>query len=98
VGRWACADGKRLADPERNLIEDIAGTIGQAVTHQDDDTEDLASSLDPCLASGVVTLDQRGLITRWNSAAERRFGWTERDVLGKPLPILTDERCDGFAR
>ncbi|MFZ8884191.1 MAG: PAS domain-containing protein [Litorivicinaceae bacterium] len=33
----------------------------------------------------VYTRDENGLLTNWNPAAERMFGWTADEVLGKPL-------------
>lgn len=36
----------------------------------------------------IYTRDRRGIVTAWNPAAERLFGWREREVLGRPLPSL----------
>lgn len=36
----------------------------------------------------VLSLDLEGLVTSWNPAAEKIFGFTERDVIGRPLPIV----------
>jgi PAS domain S-box-containing protein len=35
-----------------------------------------------------VGVDLRGLVTDWNSAAERMFGWKRAEVLGWPMPEL----------
>jgi PAS domain S-box-containing protein len=40
----------------------------------------------------IVAIDPEGLVTMWNSAAERTFGWTSEEVLGTPLPILPNTR------
>lgn len=34
----------------------------------------------------IVVSDAEGLIERWNPAAERIFGWSEAEVLGKAVP------------
>ncbi|HEY1263059.1 MAG TPA: PAS domain S-box protein [Terriglobales bacterium] len=39
----------------------------------------------------IVGLDCEQKVTLWNGAAERAFGWTEREVLGKPNPIVSPE-------
>ncbi len=39
----------------------------------------------------IVTLDLDGNVTMWNPAAERVFGWTESEVLGKPNPVVPDD-------
>ncbi|MGH2915016.1 MAG: EAL domain-containing protein, partial [Solirubrobacteraceae bacterium] len=40
----------------------------------------------------IVAADQHGLMISWNRGAERIFGFTEPEVLGKPLSILMPER------
>ena len=37
----------------------------------------------------IYSRDRDGLITNWNPAAERMFGWTREEVLGKPLPTVS---------
>ena len=39
-------------------------------------------------AGSLVVADERGLITLFNPAAERTFGYSEPEVLGQPLTIL----------
>jgi PAS domain S-box-containing protein len=36
----------------------------------------------------IVAKDLNGIITAWNSSAERIFGYTETEVLGKPITII----------
>ena len=40
----------------------------------------------------IVAFTRDGAITLWNPAAERVFGWTEAEVLGKPLPFIPEEK------
>ncbi len=40
----------------------------------------------------VVTADGRGRIVFWNNRAEEIFGYTEEELLGKPLTMLMPER------
>ena len=44
----------------------------------------LQSIVDTAL-DGVVRMDVQGRIVGWNSQAEKIFGWTREEVLGKPL-------------
>lgn len=47
----------------------------------------------------ICTLDLQGNVKSWNAAAERMFGWSEAEVLGKPLPIVPEsDRGDLLAR
>src|SRR5690349_18770827 len=36
----------------------------------------------------IVTKDLNGIITTWNKGAERLFGYTADEVIGKPVAIL----------
>ena len=44
------------------------------------------------MGDGVVISDAEGNIVFWNSAAERIFGYTANEALGKSLDIITPER------
>ena len=39
----------------------------------------------------ILELDPEGKIRRWNPAAERLFGWTESEVLGRANPLIAIE-------
>jgi diguanylate cyclase (GGDEF)-like protein/PAS domain S-box-containing protein len=39
----------------------------------------------------IVSADSRGRIVSWNLAAERTFGYTDRQAVGRPLTILIPE-------
>ncbi len=44
-----------------------------------------------------IVVTEQGLLTMWNPAAERVFGWRSGEVLGRALPVLpsgADERRD----
>ncbi len=38
----------------------------------------------------IISVDLQHCIRRWNPAAEQLFGWSEAEVLGKPLPNLPE--------
>jgi PAS domain S-box-containing protein len=40
----------------------------------------------------IVHLNQEGLIQDWNPAAERIFGWHANEVLGRPLPLVPEDK------
>jgi PAS domain S-box-containing protein len=45
----------------------------------------------------VMVLDpEDGAVRLWNPAAERIFGWTEAEVLGRPLPIVSSDMRQEF--
>jgi len=40
----------------------------------------------------IIVSNAAGLITLWNPAAERIFGFSESEALGRPLDLITPER------
>lgn len=44
------------------------------------------------MGDGVVISDAKGDIVFWNAAAERIFGYSSSEALGKSLDIITPER------
>jgi PAS domain S-box-containing protein len=39
----------------------------------------------------IFTLAPDGTVQMWNPTAEQMFGWSEQEVLGRPLPIVPEE-------
>ena len=52
------------------------------------DTRQLVESI----GDAVVVSDPKGLITLWNAAAERMFGFSETDALGKSLDLIVPQK------
>jgi PAS domain S-box-containing protein len=51
----------------------------------------------------IVSADSSGRLLTWNGGAERMFGWTATEILGRPLTVIIPERFrqlhqDGIAR
>ena len=44
------------------------------------------------IGDAVIASDADGAITLWNPGAERIFGYTEAEALGKSLDLITPER------
>jgi two-component system, cell cycle sensor histidine kinase and response regulator CckA len=44
----------------------------------------------------IVTFDPEGVVTMWNPAAERIFGWSETEALGTRLPFVPAEKQEEF--
>src|SRR3972149_1824357 len=42
----------------------------------------------------VITLDRESRVMSWNPEAERIFGWSAREVLGKQYPLVPDDLQD----
>ena len=44
----------------------------------------------------IVTFDPEGVVTMWNPAAERIFGWSENEALGSRLPFVPADKQEEF--
>jgi PAS domain S-box-containing protein len=44
----------------------------------------------------IVSFDPEGVVTMWNPAAERIFGWSENETLGTRLPFVPAEKQEEF--
>ncbi len=44
----------------------------------------------------IVSLDPKGQVRMWNRSAQRIFGWTEDEVMGRPLPTVPPDRQAEF--
>ncbi len=87
------------------LVRSLANTGRRAVELAERMTENLRKSEEILLATNqqlqmlvqssplaIYTRDMNGLLTSWNSAAEKMYGWRASEVLGKPLPSVPGEQ------
>jgi two-component system cell cycle sensor histidine kinase/response regulator CckA len=44
----------------------------------------------------IVTFDPQGVVTMWNPAAEKIFGWTEEEAVGRGLPFVPADKQAEF--
>ena len=51
--------------------------------------------LDSATDYAIVAMDPTGRVTRWNAGAENVLGWSEAEMLGRPVTLFfTQEDCD----
>lgn len=53
-------------------------------------TKDYLESLIDNSADAIVTTDLNGIVTSWNKGAEKIYGYTEEEAVGKFLPFVPD--------
>ncbi|PWK27692.1 PAS domain S-box-containing protein [Actinoplanes xinjiangensis] len=72
--------GAIYPDPQRERLQDEAdahrATLEAVIEHTDD---------------AIIGSDLDGVITAWNRGAERIFGWTAAEIIGRHARVLTDD-------
>jgi GAF domain-containing protein len=56
------------------------------------DADSMLSTLVSAAPQAIIAVDLDWHVTLWNGTAERFFGWTADEVMGRPVPFLTAER------
>ena len=92
-----------------SLLEELAGDLGFALKALEDgaarrSAEDemhasarrLSAILDAAPVP-IIAMAPGGLVTSWNPAAERVFGWSAEEVVGRPNPTIPPERREELA-
>lgn len=88
-----------VKDEEGNVIECVVfiEDITERVLYNEEilrlykevaQTKDYLESLIDNSADAIVTSDLNGIITSWNQGAERIFGYTENEAVGRFLPFV----------
>src|SRR5207247_8801683 len=93
----ACTEAVSIAihDDDGKLVA-IEG-IARDITERKRAEEELArlAAIVEYSTDAIVALDLAGTIVTWNPGAERIYGFTAAEALGRPLEIIVpDERLD----
>jgi PAS domain S-box-containing protein len=100
----ANSSGARPIDPrERELLEMLADSLAVAIRNSRlyGEVAETKRSLEQMVRSAgdaIISLDRRGAITGWNPAAERIFGWSAREAVGRSLLGMFPEHYEQEAR
>ncbi len=98
------AGGKKIISwYSRNLVDDKGIPIGSVVLGQDvterrraeEELREMNQYLQALIQASPLAIVAANLdkkILRWNSAAERIFGWREQEVIGQPVPIIPEDK------
>jgi PAS domain S-box-containing protein len=103
---------REFAEPDRYLL-DLMETIGYQLGQQIErsraeeavrDSEARKSAMLEASLDCIVSMDAQGCVVEFNAAAERTFGWTAAEVMGREMcdfiipPALRDAHRAGLRR
>ena len=54
--------------------------------------EQLAVRIVAGAGDGILFTDRKGIIRLWNAGAERMFGWTAEEAIGKSMELIIPDR------
>jgi PAS domain S-box-containing protein len=99
-----CADGREIpiddsAAPIRGTDGKIKGTVlvfrDISERRRAEQTSRLLASIVESSGDAIVSKDLNGIVTSWNPGAERIFGYTATEMIGKPIStIAAPDRLD----
>jgi PAS domain S-box-containing protein len=99
----ALTEGERRYGPDDlALAEEIGQRAALALDNArlfqqaQDANQTLLAMVQSCPLAVMVLEPEDGTVRLWNPAAERIFGWSEGEVLGRPLPIVPADGRDEF--
>ncbi|MDF1748565.1 MAG: PAS domain S-box protein [Alphaproteobacteria bacterium] len=71
------------------ILEDV--TVSITAKEEIEAARDELSALLSASSDGIISIDENGMITSFNPAAEKMFGYTKQQVLGSPIEILVPD-------
>jgi PAS domain S-box-containing protein len=84
----------RDKDSMINLVMGVTRDITE-LKHSQEALRETTDRLDAILKASpaaIVALDTEGIVTHWNKAAEQIFGWSKEEVIGRPHPIVPEDK------
>jgi len=85
-----CVHSRRWEQEEIDLLHTVTGAIGVWLERKQAeenlrDSEEVFSAIGSAAQDGIIMMDNEGKVSYWNLAAERMFGYSNTQVIGKSL-------------
>ncbi|MGY1607646.1 putative bifunctional diguanylate cyclase/phosphodiesterase [Geodermatophilus sp. SYSU D00700] len=88
VESWACLVAWRRFDDRREVVEALVAERTAELAAQRDELARLAAVVQTT-DDAVVTTTTDGTITSWNPGAERLYGWSAAEIVGRHVSLLS---------
>jgi PAS domain S-box-containing protein len=92
--RWFDVNAFPIGEPQSNQFAILFTNISDRKQAQQQLQQTL-QTLQTLIAASplpIVVIEPGCIVQLWNPAAEQLFGWSEAEVLGKPIPIVPPEK------
>ena len=86
--RWVLSHGKPRFSGEGVLTGYVGSCLDITAQKSSEAASAKLAAIVQSSDDAIITKDLNGIISSWNNSAERIFGYTEQEVLGKPITIL----------
>ncbi|HPV48345.1 MAG TPA: PAS domain S-box protein [Smithellaceae bacterium] len=85
---WLNISGIPVKDAKGNILA-IVGTANDITSRKQDEIKNLRlAAIVESTDDAIVAMDSDGIITDWNRAAEKLYGYTRREAIGMPVANL----------
>jgi PAS domain S-box-containing protein len=91
-------------DSQHHDLTELAGEVGlrrrdmQATLAELRESNQTLEAIIHASPLGIVALDAEGIVRMWNQSAERIYGWSEAEVLGRMLPTVPPDKLEEVRR
>ena len=86
--RWVLSQGEPLFRGEGVLEGYVGSCLDITEQRAAEETRSRLAAIVENSDDAIIAKDLNAIITSWNGSAERIFGYTENEVLGKPITII----------
>jgi PAS domain S-box-containing protein len=98
LGQLSETFNKMAADLQQTTVsrDILAKEIEQRKLTEEElrETSEALQALVQASPVAIIVLDAEGLVRLWNPAAQSVFGWSEEEVLGLPLPYVSEDTLE----